>query len=176
MKTSTLCLTALTLLLLVSAGPLYAQDGDQQAEEPATIIAVAQHAGTFNTLLKALDAAELTALLEGDGPYTLFAPTDEAFAKLPEGKVEELLKPENKDKLGAILSYHIVQGQATASDASEVASVQTLGENTLSITSQDGVVMVNEATVVQADIEAGNGIIHAVDTVLMPPKDMERDQ
>jgi len=177
MKTRTASLAALTLLLVSLAGPLYAQESEQQAEDSATIIAVAEEAGTFNTLLKALDAAELRAMLEGDGPFTLFAPTDEAFAKLPEGTLEKLLEPANKERLTAILSYHVVSGQATASDASEMTSVKTLGGNTLTVTSgDDAAVMVNDATVIQSDMEASNGIIHVIDTVLMPPSDTEKDQ
>lgn len=142
----------------------------EEQAQPATIIDVAQEAGTFNTLLKALDAAELTAVLKGDGPFTVYAPTDEAFAKLPEGTLEEWLMPENRDQLRAVLTYHVVASQVTASDATEMESTETLGGKVLNITSQDDRIMVNEANVVAADIEASNGIIHAIDTVLIPAK------
>lgn len=142
----------------------------EEQAQPATIIDVAQEAGTFNTLLKALDAAELTAVLKGDGPFTVYAPTDDAFAKLPEGTLEEWLMPENRDQLRAVLTYHVVASQVTASDATEMESTETLGGKVLNITSQDDRIMVNEANVVAADIEASNGIIHAIDTVLIPAK------
>lgn len=162
--------TACTLLaLLLVALPLRAQDTDEAMEPENTIVDVAQNAGTFTTLLAALDAAELTDALRGEGPFTVFAPTDEAFAKLPEGTLDNLLKPENKDQLIAILTYHVVSDQAKASDAEDMAMVTTLEGNDLSITNIDGTVMVNEATVTTADIEASNGVIHVIDTVLMPP-------
>ena len=176
MKTLHVPLAACTLLFLFWAAPANAQESEKQAEKPATIITVAENAGTFTTLLKALDAAELTTVLQGDGPFTVFAPTDEAFAKLPEGTLETLLEPANKERLAAILTYHVVSGQATASDASEMTSVKTLGGNMLPVTSRDDAVMVNDATVVQSDVEASNGIIHVIDTVLMPPSDMDKDQ
>ncbi|HMB89263.1 MAG TPA: fasciclin domain-containing protein [Rhodothermales bacterium] len=174
MKTFFTRATACTLFaLLLFALPLYAQDNPDtptpETMEPAnTIVDVAAEAGTFATLLAALDAADLTNALRGEGPFTVFAPTDEAFAQLPEGKLEKLLKPENKDKLVALLSYHIVNDQAKASDT-EATTVTTLGGNDLSITPGGEALMVNEATVITPDIEASNGVIHIIDTVLMPP-------
>lgn len=168
--------------LLLVALPLHAQDNPDAPETAApanTIVDVAETAGTFTTLLAALDAADMTNALRGEGPFTVFAPTDEAFAKLPEGKIEKLLQPENKDKLVALLSYHIVNDQAKASDA-EATTVTTLGGGDLSITPGEGVTMVNEATVITPDVEASNGVIHIIDTVLMPPakekKQMEEDK
>ena len=165
MTTSFMRSAACTLLaFMILALPLRAQD---TVAPENTIVDVAQEAGTFTTLLAALDAADLTATLRGDGPFTIFAPTDEAFAKLPEGKLEKLLKPENKDKLVAILSYHVVNDQA--SDAAYATVLTSLEGNDISITPGDGVTMVNEATVITPDIEASNGVIHVIDTVLMPP-------
>lgn len=170
MKTQYAHVVALVSVCLLFAVPSYAQEESGQAEEKSTtVIDIARQAGTFTTLLKALDAADLTAVLEGEGPFTLFAPNDEAFAKLPEGTLEALLMPEGKDKLVAILTYHVIQGQATPS--ATITSAETMQGHTLTISMEDDAVMVNNATVVQADVEASNGIVQVIDTVLMPPKD-----
>jgi uncharacterized surface protein with fasciclin (FAS1) repeats len=122
----------------------------------------------FKTLVAAVKAADLVDTLKGDGPFTVFAPTDEAFAKLPDGTVEDLLKPENKDKLVAILTYHVVPGKIMAADIDgESKAVKTVQGDTLAVDATDGV-KVNDATVVTADIETSNGVIHVIDTVLMP--------
>lgn len=115
-----------------------------------------------------MQAAGLVDTLKEKGPYTVFAPTDEAFAKLPAGTVEDLLKPENKEKLRAILLYHVVPGRVTAEQVMKVASVKTVNGEPLMIKVEDGKVMVNNATVVRADVEASNGVIHVIDTVLLP--------
>lgn len=132
------------------------------------IVDTAVGAGSFSTLVAAVQAAGLVDTLKGDGPFTVFAPTDEAFAKLPEGTVENLLKPENKDQLIAVLTYHVVPGKVMSSDIAgkkaEVASVQG-GE--ISVDATDGV-KVDNATVVAADVEASNGVIHVIDTVILP--------
>ncbi len=132
------------------------------------LVDTAAGAGTFNTLVAAVDAAGLVDTLKGEGPFTIFAPTDEAFAALPEGTVEELLKPENKDQLIAILTYHVVPGKVMAADvagAETTASSVQGGE--LMIDGTDGVT-VNGASVTQADIEASNGVIHVIDQVILP--------
>lgn len=132
------------------------------------LVDTAAGAGTFNTLVAAVDAAGLVETLKGEGPFTVFAPTDEAFSALPEGAVEELLKPENKDQLVAILTYHVVPGKVMAADiagAESTASSVQGGE--LMINGTDGVT-VNGATVTQADIEASNGVIHVIDQVILP--------
>jgi uncharacterized surface protein with fasciclin (FAS1) repeats len=122
----------------------------------------------FKTLVAAVKAADLVDTLKGDGPFTVFAPTDEAFAKLPDGTVEDLLKPENKDQLVAILTYHVVPGKIMAADIDgESKSVKTVQGDTLAVDATDGV-KVDDATVVTADIETSNGVIHVIDTVLMP--------
>ncbi len=136
---------------------------------PKTIPETAAAAGEFGTLLAAVEAAGLAETLSGDGPFTLFAPTDAAFEKLPAGTVEELLKPENKDKLTAILTYHVLPAAVMSTDITGEMMPETVEGGTVTVMpSEDDGVMVNDATVVQADIEASNGVIHAIDTVLMP--------
>ncbi len=156
MKRLTLICTAL-LALVVST----------RASED--IVATAKSTGTFNTLVAALDAAGKTTMLQEKGPYTVFAPTDEAFAALPKGTVENLLKPENKEKLGKLLAYHVLSGEVMAKDAKTMQAKSANGAN-LSVKVADGKVMVNDAHVVKADVKASNGVIHVIDKVLMPPK------
>ena len=132
------------------------------------IVEVAQSAGTFDTLVAAVSAADLVGTLQGDGPFTVFAPTDDAFAALPAGTVESLLEPENKDQLVAILTYHVVPGKVMAADlAGQRLSVATVNGAEVHIDGRDGV-RVEDATVVQADIAASNGVIHVIDSVLLP--------
>src|SRR6056297_2754202 len=131
------------------------------------IVATAQEAGSFGTLLAAVEAAGLVETLQGEGPFTVFAPTDEAFAALPEGTVEELLKPENIDQLTAILTYHVVPGKVMSSDLSNDMSAETVQGGTVTIMTEGGVT-VNGANVVTADVEASNGVIHVIDAVIMP--------
>ncbi len=132
------------------------------------IVATAKSTGTFNTLVAALDAAGKTTMLKSEGPFTVFAPTDEAFAKLPKGTVETLLKPENKEKLGAILAYHVMKGVVMAKDVKTMMAPTVNGAQ-LNIKVTNGKVMVNDAHVVKADVKASNGVIHVIDKVLMPP-------
>jgi uncharacterized surface protein with fasciclin (FAS1) repeats len=138
------------------------------ADTPGTIVDVAAGAGNFKTLVAAVKAAGLVDALSGKGPLTVFAPTDDAFAKLPPGTVETLLKPENKAKLRSILLYHVVKGDVKSSDLKDGESVKTLEGGSLKITISGGTVRVNDATVTKADIEASNGVIHVIDTVLLP--------
>jgi uncharacterized surface protein with fasciclin (FAS1) repeats len=132
------------------------------------IVDTAVAAGSFKTLAAALQAAGLVDTLKGAGPYTVFAPTDEAFAKLPAGTVDELLKPENKEKLVAILTYHVVPGDVMAAQVVKMNSAKTVNGQSVSISSKGGTVMVDNAKVVKADIACTNGVIHVIDTVLMP--------
>lgn len=132
------------------------------------IVATAQAAGQFKTLVAALEAAGLVETLQGKGPFTVFAPTDTAFAKLPAGTVESLLKPENKKKLTDILTYHVVAGNVKAADVVKLTSAKTLNGESLSIVVKGGTVKVDNALVVKTDIAATNGTIHVIDTVLMP--------
>lgn len=131
------------------------------------IVDTAVDAGSFSTLAAALTAADLVDTLKGDGPFTVFAPTDEAFAKLPEGTVEDLLKPENKDQLVAVLTYHVVPGKVMSTDLSDDMMAATVQGSEVTIDLDNGV-MVDNASVTAADIEASNGVIHVIDAVIMP--------
>lgn len=132
------------------------------------IVDTAVSAGSFKTLVAAVQAAGLVDTLKGKGPLTVFAPTDEAFAKLPAGTVESLLKPENKKKLVAILTYHVVPGRVMARDVVTLKSAKTVNGQDLSINSMNGSVMVDKANVSATDIMASNGVIHVIDSVVMP--------
>ncbi len=133
------------------------------------IVETAVSAGSFQTLAAALGAAGLVDALQGPGPYTVFAPTDGAFAKLPKGTVEELLKPENKAKLTRILTYHVVKGRVTAADVVNLKSAATLAGPELAIRVDGGQVRINGSLVTKADVHASNGVIHVIDSVLLPP-------
>jgi uncharacterized surface protein with fasciclin (FAS1) repeats len=164
-------LCALVVTGLAAIAPL-AQAGDgkygKSAAAKADIVDTAVAAGKFNTLATALKAAGLVETLKSDGPFTVFAPTDEAFAKLPAGTVENLLKPENKEQLIAVLTYHVVPAKALAKDVTSMSSAKTVNGKELALKTDGGKVMVNNATVVKADVEATNGVIHVIDTVLLP--------
>src|SRR5436190_16115619 len=127
------------------------------------IVDTAVGAGQFKTLTAALKAADLVATLKGPGPFTVFAPTDEAFAKLPAGTVENLLKPENKAKLTAILTYHVVPGNVMAADVMKLKTAKTVQGGSVKIAAANGKVMIDKATVTKADIAASNGVIHVID-------------
>ena len=138
------------------------------AAEAADIVDTAVSADDFNTLVAAVQAADLVDVLKGDGPFTVFAPTDEAFAKLPAGTVEDLLKPENKDQLIAVLTYHVVPGKIMSGDiAGATTMVETVQGGKLSVDATDGV-KIDQANVVTADIVADNGVIHVIDAVVLP--------
>ena len=132
------------------------------------IVDTAVAAGQFETLAAALGAADLVDTLKGDGPFTVFAPTDEAFAKLPEGTVENLLKPENRDQLIAILTYHVVPGNVMAADVVKLDKAATVNGQSVAIKVADGGVRVDNANVIATDIAASNGVIHVIDTVILP--------
>ncbi|GFE64915.1 fasciclin domain-containing protein [Litoreibacter roseus] len=133
------------------------------------IVDTAQSAGSFNTLLAAAEAAGLVETLKGDGPFTVFAPTDAAFEALPEGTVDELLLPENKDRLTSILTYHVVPGKVMSTDLSDGMTADTVQGAAVEISTANGVT-VEGANVSQADIEAENGVIHVIDSVILPPE------
>jgi len=133
------------------------------------IVDTAAAAGSFTTLVAAVQAAGLVDTLKGPGPFTVFAPTDEAFGKLPKGALENLLKPENKAKLAAILTYHVIAGKKMAGDVVQMDKAETVQGSWVKIEATSGKVMIDKATVVQTDIEAANGVIHVIDTVLLPP-------
>ena len=151
---------ALAMVLTFGANALAAPKQD--------IVDTAIAAGSFKTLVAAIQAAGLVDTLKGKGPYTVFAPTDAAFAKLPAGTVQDLLKPENKAKLVAILTYHVVAGDVTSKEVVKLTEAKTVEGQTVKISVHDGKVMINDATVVKADIAASNGVIHVIDTVLIP--------
>jgi len=140
----------------------------RSADGPKDIVDTAVAAGSFNTLATALKAADLIGALKSPGPFTVFAPTDEAFAKLPKGTVEDLLKSENKDKLKAILTYHVVSGKVMAKDVVGIKEAKTLNGKSLSISVHDGKVMIDNANVTKTDILASNGVIHVIDAVVIP--------
>lgn len=155
-------------LLFLPAG-LQAQEAQGYAparEASADIIETAKGAGSFNTLAKAIEAAGLTETLKGEGPFTVFAPTDEAFAKLPKGTLESLLQ--DQEKLATILKYHVVPGKVSSSQAMEISEAKTAADKSLPISKASGKLMVGDATVTKADIPASNGVIHVIDTVLLP--------
>ena len=160
----------LSILAVVGAQPLAAKVAvPGETGKEANIVETAIAAGQFKTLAAALEAAGLVEALTGAGPFTVFAPTDEAFAKLPAGTVESLLKPENKEKLKAILLYHVVPGSVTAKQVTKLngRTVKTLGGESIKVSTSHGV-MVNESRVTKTDIQASNGVIHVIDTVLLP--------
>ena len=150
---------AIGALLMISRAA-----GGMQANKD--IVDTAVGAGSFKTLVTAVKAAGLVDTLKGEGPFTVFAPTDAAFAKLPKGTVEALLQ--DKEKLAAILTYHVVPGKVMAKDVAGLSSAKTANGQSLSITAENGEVMVNNAKVVQVDIPCSNGVIHVIDTVVLP--------
>lgn len=154
-----LALTASTFLAAPALADGHAKD----------IVDTAVGAGAFTTLVAAVQAAGLADTLKGAGPFTVFAPTDDAFKKLPAGTVEDLLKPENKDKLTAILTYHVVPGKVMSTDLSNGMKATTVQGGEITIMTEGGV-KVNEASVVTADVAASNGVIHIIDTVILPPQ------
>ena len=142
-------------------------DSDAAAEEPGTIVDVASGNDDFSTLVAAVQAADLVDTLSSDGPFTVFAPTNEAFEALPDGVLDALLLEENVDVLTSILTYHVVEGEVTSDQVTD-GDVATVEGQSVTLSTENGV-MVNEATVVIADVEASNGVIHAIDAVLIPP-------
>ena len=159
MKTM-LTFTSFALVGMLAVSPAHAQTRN--------IVDTAVAAGSFTTLAKALAAADLVATLEGPGPFTVFAPTDEAFAKLPAGTLDSLLKPENKDKLRRILTYHVVAGEVRAAEVVKLQSAKAVSGDAITVKVRDGRVHVDDANVTKTDIQASNGVIHVIDTVILP--------
>jgi len=166
MKAKDHCTFLMLILLLV--GLLVSQIGCKETAEQKDVVDTAVSAGDFTTLVTAIKAAGLVDTLKGKGPFTVFAPTDEAFAKLPAGTVENLLKPENKQKLVSILTYHVVPRKVMASEVVKLADAKTVNGQSLTITVEGQMVMVDSAKVVKTDIECSNGVIHVIDAVVMP--------
>jgi len=165
-KSISLCLIALMFVFTATAN-----DDKKVLEKPKAdkdIVDLAVGTEFLSTLVAAVKAGGLVDVLKGDGPFTVFAPTNEAFAKLPEGTVESLLKPENKDKLIKILTYHVVAGKVMSTDLSNGMEAETVQGQKIKIMLKDGAAMVNNATITTADIEASNGVVHVIDTVIMP--------
>lgn len=160
--------TILTAALFGVATATAAIAGTAQASSK-NVVETAVAAGDFKTLAKALEAADLVNALSGTGRFTVFAPTDAAFAKLPPGTLDELLKPENKAKLQAVLQYHVVSGDVRAADVVKLDSAKTLQGGSVPIAVSGGSVTVAGATVVQTDVVASNGVIHVIDRVMLPP-------
>jgi len=174
MRTQALLITTLLSLALFGCAKDAPDASNTTAAEAAAaatspdIVAVAASAGQFNTLVAALKAGGLVETLQGPGPFTVFAPTDEAFAKLPAGTLDSLLMPENKDQLVSILTYHVVAGKVTADEVVKLDSAVTVQGESVTISTSDSGVSVNDANVIKADVMASNGVIHVIDTVLIP--------
>ncbi len=159
-------ISKLAVAATVAVGVMAGSAGARAADIVDTAVA----AGQFKTLAAALGAAGLVDTLKGPGPFTVFAPTDAAFAKLPAGTVENLLKPENKDQLTAILTYHVVPGKVMAAEVVKLKEAKTVNGKMISIKADGSGVMIDNAKVTATDIAASNGVIHVIDTVLLPPK------
>lgn len=155
------------MLTLALALPAQADYSGTRSAMP-DIVDTAVAAGQFGTLVAAVQAAGLVDTLKGEGPFTVFAPTDAAFDALPEGTVASLLLPENREQLVAVLTYHVVSGKVMAADVVKLDTAPTVQGQSVSVQAMNGMVMIDEAHVVQADIEAGNGVIHVIDSVLLP--------
>ena len=169
MKKHRVTLGLFALVVVGLAGYFVKPQTAMAADEPKkTIVDIAAGADNFKTLVAALKAGGLVDTLKGNGPFTVFAPTDEAFAKLPAGTLDDLLKPQNKEKLVGILTYHVVPAKAMAKDVAGMSSAKTVNGKSLTLKAADGKVTVGNATVTKADIEASNGVIHVIDTVLLP--------
>lgn len=152
-------------LAVLAASTLACNAADEAGAKD--IVAIAAGNDDFSTLVTAVKAAGLVETLQGDGPFTVFAPTNEAFDKLPDGTVEALLKPENKDKLTAVLTYHVVPAKVMAADVSP-GDVKTVNGESATIAVEDGTVTIDSAEVIKTDIEASNGVIHVIDSVILP--------
>ncbi|MCS7264643.1 MAG: fasciclin domain-containing protein [Armatimonadetes bacterium] len=163
-----------TIAAIAALSLTFAEYGGKGKEPKDDIPTVAQKAGQFKTLVKALQAAELVDALKGKGPFTVFAPTDEAFGKLPKETLEDLLKPENKEKLKSILLYHVVSGKYLAADVKKLKSgtqVETLLKGKkITVTQKKEGIFVNDAKVIKTDVLAKNGVIHVIDKVILPPE------
>jgi len=160
----------LPVFLAVAVVGCNGNDNSKDDSAPSlNIVETAVSAGTFDTLVAAVTAADLVSVLSGPGPFTVFAPTEAAFAALPAGSVETLLLPENKDQLIAMLTYHVVSGAVTSEQVVGLTSAPTVQGSSVNIRVEGGVVYINDAAVTQVDIEASNGVIHVIDQVLLPP-------
>ncbi len=164
----TIAITSLMALGFGVSVSAAAAGGSTAATAEADIVDTAVAAGQFNTLAAALEAADLISTLKGAGPFTVFAPTDEAFSKLPQGTVETLLKPENRDQLIAVLTYHVVPGKVMSGDVVSLSAATTVQGSDIAIAVVDGSVRIDDATIIAADVPASNGVIHVIDSVILP--------
>ncbi|PSW12150.1 fasciclin domain-containing protein [Photobacterium sanctipauli] len=162
------CFTIAIATLLLSATSFAAHHEDKAAQAEKNLVQVAANNSDFQTLVMAIKAADLVETLEGKGPFTVLAPLDEAFEKLPEGALAQLLDPENKDKLQAVLTYHVLPGALSAEEVAKLKLPETIQGGTLTVENTDGDLTINGAKVLIPDVEASNGIIHIIDTVLIP--------
>ena len=167
-KFATLVATLALVAALGIFGAPVSADHHAEADAKKDIVDTAVGAGKFKTLVAAVQAAELVDVLKGDGPFTVFAPTDDAFAKLGDDTIAYLLKPENKEKLVSILTYHVVPGKVMAEDVVGIESAKTVQGSSIKVKVKDGNVHIDNAKVVMTDIEAKNGVIHVIDTVVVP--------
>lgn len=161
-------ITAVLALVFTFGGPLFSQ---AQAQSPGDLIEVLSSDPSFSTFVNAIEAAGLTQTLKGEGPFTVFAPTNAAFASLPGGTLNALLAPENKELLAQVVMYHIVPGDITAADLIAAGTVASVSGPDLTIWTQGNDVFVNQAKIITADVPASNGMIHVIDSVLIPPSD-----
>lgn len=167
MKSNLVLLTTVGIALVFGISSANAYTKSVKAEQP-DIVQTAVTAGSFETLVAALQAANLVEILQSEGPFTVFAPTDEAFSKLPAETLTELLKPENNDQLTAILTYHVVPGKVMANDVVRLELAKTVNGKSITIDTKNGGVQIDSANVIKADIETANGVIHVIDTVILP--------
>jgi uncharacterized surface protein with fasciclin (FAS1) repeats len=157
-----------TFVLGIAAGVVTLSAAAQAQPANKDIVETAVAAGSFKTLAKALQAADLVDTLKGKGPFTVFAPTDEAFGKLPAETLNDLMKPENKQKLQRILTYHVVPGRVSSADVVKLRTAKAVSGDTIDIKANGGTVMVDSARVVKTDVQASNGVIHVIDSVILP--------
>ncbi|MGM0944122.1 MAG: fasciclin domain-containing protein [Bacteroidota bacterium] len=161
-------LGSILMIAMFFVASAFAPRAEKVHEVEADIVDLAVSTEFLSTLVAAVKAGDLVDVLKGDGPFTVFAPTNDAFAKLPAGTVENLLKPENKDQLVAVLTYHVVAGKIMSSDLKDGQKAATVQGGEITVTLKDGKAMINNATVTAADIEADNGVVHVIDTVILP--------
>jgi uncharacterized surface protein with fasciclin (FAS1) repeats len=170
MKTLKIALVAFASAALLAMAPI-ANQNTEKDHNHHNIVELASDTDNLSTLVAAVQAAGLVETLSGEGPFTVFAPTNEAFAALPEGTVESLLQPENRDMLVKILTYHVVAGKVMSTDLSDGMMAETVEGSQITVSISDAGVSINDASVVAADVEASNGVVHLIDSVIMPPEE-----
>lgn len=170
MKSLKIFMMAFAAAALIAMAPIANQTNDTDHNHH-NIVEVASDTDNLSTLVAAVQAAGLVETLSGEGPFTVFAPTNAAFEALPEGTVESLLQPENRDQLVKILTYHVVAGEVMSTDLSDGMMAETVEGSQITISISDGGVSINDANVVAADVEASNGVVHVIDSVIMPPEE-----